>query len=173
MWSPVHCTENVLIGSVTSMQFCFGRIFLPHLLEAEKKTVENANFSHVLAPTNHPGMSCVRRISENLKGARLELRRNRWVKVSLNFWILGSQNWDSLIKQHRTPRGKPCLLGTVPVLAWGTSPGLWRGWAVPRGGVEVMPPRLNLGSLRESGCPASKTDNQSLPGDLGQLYSYL
>lgn len=99
----------------------------------EKKTGENAKFSHVLAPTNHPGMSCVRRISENLEGARLEFRRNRWVKVSLNFWIRGSQNWDSVVKLHRTPEGKSCLLGTLPVLAWGTSPGLWGGWAFPRG----------------------------------------
>lgn len=97
----------------------------------EKKTGDNANFSHVLAPTNHPGMSCVRRISKNLKRARSEFRRNRWVKVSLNFWILGSQDSDSVIKPHRMPEGKSCLQGTLPLWAWGTSPGLWGGWAVP------------------------------------------
>lgn len=52
------------------------------------------------------------RLSENLKGARLEFRRNIQVKGSLNFWILSFQNWDSVIKSHRMPEGKLASLGS-------------------------------------------------------------
>lgn len=139
-----------------------------------KKIGEKAKFSLVFAPTNHPGMSCVRSICENLKGARLEFRRNRWVKVSLNFWILGSQHWSLCNQTTQDAWGGILPPGHSPSFSLRDQPRAARRLSGPHGVSEGdIFWGLKLGSLRESGYLASKTDNQSLPGDLGQLYSYL
>lgn len=58
-WSPVLCAGKVPIRPVTGMllQFLTGSLPASAIGGRDKKLGDEARFSQVLAPTNHPGLS--------------------------------------------------------------------------------------------------------------------
>lgn len=83
-----------------------------------------------LSSQKPPWLRCMRWEDLRISRERLEFRWNTDVKMSLNFWILGSWSWDSN-QTTQNAWGKICLLGPLSVLALGTNPRLWGSPAIP------------------------------------------